>query len=110
LGAQGFQAEVIHDRQGYSRQGLEAAVITAGRPGGLQKEHLIALLNGTMSQRLGERRFAGTAWPGNQDSDFFADKASGCQVLDESPVQAGIEIEVKLLESFGGAETGSPSP
>jgi hypothetical protein len=55
-------------------------------------------------------RLAGAARTGDQDGDFFADQAARRQVLDEGPVDAGIEVEVTLLQRFRGAEIGSPSP
>ena len=68
-GPPGFQAEVIHDEQGYPCQSLESALVAAGGPGGMEgtkelalggEEYLIALLNGTMAEGLGEMRFTAT--------------------------------------------------
>jgi hypothetical protein len=72
-GPPGLQAEVIHNQQRYPCQGLEPALVAAGRPGGMEgaeelawggEAPLIALLNGTMAEGLSEGGFAGAAGTG----------------------------------------------
>ena len=96
--SQRFQTEVVQDQQRDSCQGMEPTRIGAGRAGGLQgaeqlalggEQHFVTLLNGTVSERLGQMRFSGTARADDQDRHFFPDKTARGQVLDQRPVHPG---------------------
>ena len=65
------------------------------------------LSHGAMAQRLGEVAFAGTAGTGDEQVGGFFDETAGGQLLDKSPVNAGVEVKVELFDGLLRSEAGA---
>src|SRR5690349_7342363 len=61
-------------------------------------EHAVALLNGCLSDRLCQVTLAGAARSKEQGVFALADESAGSQVVDQTTIHLGIEVEVKVIE------------
>ncbi len=114
--SQGFETEVIDDEERHARKGRELAVVAAGGAGGVQargelcaggEQHVDALTDRAVTERLGEMTLAGTAGSDDEHGGTFIEVAAGGEFVDERAVELGQAFEVELLEGLGGTEGGA---
>lgn len=117
--SEGFESQVVDDQQGDPGQDFKPAFKGSHGSGRLHareqlrlgcEQDLMALTHGAMAEGLGEMAFPCSAGSGDEEIGGFLDKAAGSQFLDEAAVDAGVEVEVELLDGLLGAEAGTSEP
>ena len=110
---QRFESEVVDDEQRNAGKARELALVRTGGARGVHggdelcagsEQHIDALTDGAVAERLGEVTFAGAARTNDQDRDALAEITTGGELMDECAIQLRQPFEVELLKRLAGAE------